>query len=440
MAPIIYLILQLFLRLRLVSSVGISLTAPINPVEEGNMLSIHCQVQQLKISEHVVEMSRNVTGLNDRVSLDTKMMVDDDDERFFLAQRRLQDNSMVYFLSIIEITRDTDEGVYHCIIREKDSLAEIKRESVTVSFKYFPTDIYPICYPSDYDSGEITMTAGQKMTINCTSELGNPDIEIVWLKNDDPLESTKSTENGHSTLQLTFTTSMDDDGAIYVCRITSVAFPDELRNCHVGPFKILPDPNDAKKPPSADTGNTNNKVEHTPREITVAPKVGKSSNNKNGPTYITTECSEVCDENILYWIIATIIAGTLAIVFCIVGIIIFVRYRRRRKEEHKKRENSRNSHYQNREAIYAEVDTRPPEGGTPGGSGGGDNNDNKLYMALDKSSYISTIDTSRASAGASSVPVSPETEPLNSPATTTTPQSLEDPYSTRNVTHTTFGL
>ena len=147
MGPIIYFILQLlFLRLRLVSSVEISLTAPINPAEEGNMLSIHCQVQQLKFNEHVVEMSRNVAGLIDKVSIGYKMMVDDDDERFFLAQRQLKDSSMVYFLSII-IARDTDEGVYS-VIRRHDSLTEIKRGSVTVLFKYFPTDIYPrpICY------------------------------------------------------------------------------------------------------------------------------------------------------------------------------------------------------------------------------------------------------------------------------------------------------
>ena len=237
-------------------------------------------------------MSRNVAGLIHRVSIGYKMMVDDDDERFFLAQRQLKDSSMVYFLSIINIARDTDEGVYS-VIRRQDSLAEIKRGSVTVLFKYFPTDIYPrpICYPSDYD---------------------------------------------HFTLQLTFITSMDDDGAIYVCRITSVTFPDELCHCHVGPFKMLPDPKTTLTPSSANTSNTNNKV--TPGEITVVPKDGKGSNgpDANGPHYITSECSEVCDEHILYWIIATIITGNLAIVFCIVGIIILVRYRRRLKEEHKK--------------------------------------------------------------------------------------------------------
>ena len=157
----------------------------------------------------------------------------------------------------------------------------------------------------------------------------------------------------HFTLQLTFITSMDDDGAIYVCRITSVTFPDELCHCHVGPFKMLPDPKTTLTPSSANTSNTNNKV--TPGEITVVRKDGKGSNgpDANGPHYITSECSEVCDEHILYWIIATIITSNLAIVFCIVGIIILVRYRRRLKEEHKKR-------------------------GGPRWSGGGGNNDNKL--------------------------------------------------------------
>ncbi len=542
MAPILYLILQALLRFRLVSMVDleIDLTAPINPVETGNMLSIHCRIQGLSISSHTVTITRNMSGSSERLAMDDTIL--NQDERFFLAYRRLQDNAVVFFLSIIDITRE-DEGIYNCILRDKDTLLEIVRDSVTVLFKYFPADIYPICSPSETDLPDgLAMIAGQQMSLNCSSELGNPEVTMEWTKDDRVIESSAEgrTESGLSFVELTFTTAMDDDQAIYICKIKSIAFPENQRSCHVGPFKITPDPSApvTKKPQPVPPNKIPNRPPHLPEDktrTTMSP--GETRHSKSGgdggPTYITADCSDVCEENILYWVIATIIAGTLAIVFCIIGIIIFVRYRRRRKEENKKKENSRNSHYQNREAIYAEVETRGDEGvgeGGPGGGGGGGSgvgggaageagtiqvqrgepgliqvqrgepgtiqvqrgepgtiqvqrgepgtiqvqrgepgtiqvqrgepgtiqvqrlgrigdgegtiqvqriirrtpgapDENKLFMALDTSSYISTIDTSRSL---------PESEPLYNQNQPTS--SVEDPYSTRNVTHTTFGL
>lgn len=438
MAPVFYLILHVLLqRFRTVSmaDLKITLTAPINPVEAGNMLSIHCQVVGLSFTRHTLELARNVTGVDDRISFDNTMM-EETDERFFLASRRLQ--NQVYFLSIIDITRE-DEGVYHCVVREKSSLRELQRKSVTVLFKYFPADIYPKCSPESEMSGGLTVYAGRSIQLNCTSELANPHVTIEWTRADQVINDNieRHEENGNVVLTLTLRPTMDEDNAIYVCQITSNAFPETSSTCHVGPLKVIRDPSApvTRPPPKDNTVPLNRVIPHP--GTTASPNDVKHG---GGPTYITTECSEVCDENILYWIIATIIAGTLAVVFCIIGIVIFVRYRRRRKEETKKKESSRNSHYQNREAIYAEVDLRPSTSSsdpplsptttttTTATASTTPADENKLYMAVDKSSYISTIDTSR-------VATVPEAEPLYSQNT-----QFEDPYSTRNVTHTTFGL
>ena len=93
----------------------IKVTAPINPVREDAMISIHCQIWN-KVEGQEVTMSRKLKGAarSQRLSWDEKVQNDDDD-RIFLAERRLTDGSVVYFLSIIEVTQ-SDEGTYFCKI------------------------------------------------------------------------------------------------------------------------------------------------------------------------------------------------------------------------------------------------------------------------------------------------------------------------------------
>ena len=86
-------------------------TAPLKEVEEGAILSVHCQVTELE-EGHEVTLYRIRDGQSvQRVSVGDILTQDED--RLFLATRQLGDGSTVYFLSVMEVTR-SDQGTYRC--------------------------------------------------------------------------------------------------------------------------------------------------------------------------------------------------------------------------------------------------------------------------------------------------------------------------------------
>ncbi len=86
----------------LVRSIDIEISAPVNPVETGVIFSVLCQVRGLN-NKHEVALYRTDVN-NETVRLSSKDEVDasdiDNDERVFLAVRRLMDGSEIYFLTI----------------------------------------------------------------------------------------------------------------------------------------------------------------------------------------------------------------------------------------------------------------------------------------------------------------------------------------------------
>ena len=359
-------ILSLILTsLRTIHAERILASAPVSPVEEGSLLSIHCQVWDLKRQHKVFLLRETVTAGYESLSMGNIVQTSEDD-RVFLAERHLGDGSIVYFLTIIDVTRQ-DEGRYTCKVMSPSLSDVIVEGSVEINVQYFPDEIFPICSPGNAPN----VWLGQELTLNCSSETAFPRVNLAWSKSgvDVPHASNQVTRHGYSFSVLKFRPTLSDNGMIFVCTMSSSAFPETVQTCHVGPIRVeggnqigvfTPRPEIIKSSsaPSDDESNWNLETR------TIATIPDRKTCNDFCPTYTNT---------FLYWVLATIATSFLALMLCIIGIVLLVKYRRATMDNRERTQQlSLQRQQQAIEDVYEKVDYRP---GQP-----------TLYMSLDKAS------------------------------------------------------
>ena len=283
-------------------------TAPLASVKEGGILSIHCKVSQ-KDQKQAMSISRRLVGEDtaEKLALNKQIVDPAVHRNYFLAYRKLKDGSDVYFLSITQATR-SDEGQYLCALLEAGSWSVEQEDSVDISVKYFPTG--PVCDPT----GPQTVMEDSLMTLNCSSESGNPPVSIYWEQTgstEEPLhaEVTNFDSNGVYTVATFEPKLSQHKDAMFVCKIKSKYFS-TVEECHMGPLSIIPNPD---KP----TTTAVTPVHVTPPIYTVVNET-------------IDDCHEVCAEmtaeSVFRWTIATVISGLLALVFLVFGIILLIKY------------------------------------------------------------------------------------------------------------------
>ena len=346
-----------------VSATRLSLKVPVNPVPEGGMLSIHCQIFDLDPA-YEVTLSRQLGDDNQRLSwnLDLLQSVED---RVFLAIRQLEDGSVVYFMSITEVNK-SDQGKYSCRILSLagDLPRDIQSESVSVYIQYFPDS--PEC-KTEQGSG---LESGQKVTVTCSANRAEPDVDLQWKRTGEgdlsgASLSTRTTSDRRFT-SITLQVRPDDDQIILVCQMMSDAFPERMATCHVGPIKVSG--NTDVKPSVAmipGTGtHTDISVTH---DVSTALVVRKTTKDQED----ITECRKSCSTlTITYWILATAIGGFLALILFIGTIaLLFKLYKLNQSPYCKPRTGVTLQRRQTRD-IYVELD----KGGK----------DAKVYMSLDR--------------------------------------------------------
>ena len=363
---------------KLVSTARITIAAntPVNPVKTGGILSLHCRIWNLDRS-HTVSIYRKVTGSHSEI-----LTVNDDvlpaiEDRVFLAVRQLPDGSAVYFLSITDITRN-DQGAYSCKVvgtADNDETVTLAREVADVEVQYFPVDSNPLCTPNE----ALTLTEGKLTTFNCSAEAANPTVEMRWVKTGHGKlhqQNQATVRDGVVYNELQIVPTISDKGKMFICQITSPVFPDAVQSCHIGPVDIIRDPNIGGG--SSSGGKDPNAATEEP------PKQGDGRGNSIETAIETTveltiksDCLKACSTTLAgspasYWIIATVVAGILALTFLLIGIILIVKYNRihvvrSRSYAGTTRQLPPNL---NREYIYSELEHKPL--------------DSQVYMSLDK--------------------------------------------------------
>ena len=344
----------------------ISVKAPINPVRLDAMLSLICKVQNLE-STHDIAISKEAKdGRNyEALTLDEKIQTED--SRVFLAVRQLADHK-VYFLSIINVQRE-DQGIYKCKLLRKNPTTEIKAHPVMVNITYLP-DENPECASAGHLSNNLM--EGDTLNWNCSSEEGFPRVSLTWVRSNTGAElpATDHSQNGRVIAELSHTLTRSDNKAIFICKLSSPAFPDieNKKACHIGPIEVKPNP----EKPFDNSAYIDNRDDANNRDDGTNNVV--SSVDFPTPGSPTIECKEYCSNistPVFQWIVATILVGILAIIFLIIGIVMSIKLCHLNNSSKSRVVQRRYLPAHGVDDTYAELE--------------GKREDNRVYMMLDRS-------------------------------------------------------
>ncbi len=345
----------------------VEVTGPVNPVKTGGILSVHCRVFNME-DGYEVTISRQLRGQtkNRRISWNHDVL-SSVEERVFLAVRQLDDASFVYFLSIIDVTK-RDEGVYSCkVISTEDTIREVDVDSVNIAISFFPDEIYPLCDQPQ----EMTFYQGSEVTFNCSSNAGNPLVSLTWIRTGSGSipEANQVTHDGLTYSVLKLRPTVKDTESMYICQISSEAFPEIVKSCHVGPIFVLQRASDKNQnggggggvtPPPFTVPNIRSPKPKSPIKQDT-PRLGES---------LSSRCDEMCsvlNSPALYWILATSVASFSAFIFFIIGLTLLVKVCRLTGSQ-----KMRPIYTCATEDIYVDLDGRVDE--------------NRVYMTLEKPS------------------------------------------------------
>ncbi|XP_072047481.1 uncharacterized protein [Amphiura filiformis] len=326
-------------------------TAPVNPVNEGELLSIHCQVWDLN-PNHEVSIHRQLDHKTERLTVNEDVMSTVDD-RVFIAVRLLADGSAVYFLTITDVTRQ-DSGNYSCKVVNAAEVKKVAESDLNITIHYFPSEVNPVC-------GKLSQQEwleGTTISLNCTSEKGNPPVRIEWKQGAlGSLPEARYISRGdmtYSELNLRLTTN--HNGALFLCEIRSKPFGNKVSSCHIGPIAVRPNKNGENK---LETPTVVTKTKPGNTETGTIPKLPVSKDDclKNCSPYSTS---------VLFWVIATVASAVIALIFLLMGATLIVKYMRIRQTNQRTFMAQRVG-----EDIYAEVESK-------------NENRSRLYMSLQR--------------------------------------------------------
>ena len=332
----------------------VSVSAPVNPVAEGEILSLYCQVRNLAEGQSVEIFRKTLTKV-ERLSIKEDVL-GYVDNRVFLAHRRASDGSSAYFLSITEVTRH-DQGEYFCKVGNDSNFGTlIAKASFDFTVTYFPPKTDPICTPGSLAINEYEL---DDMELTCSSHVGNPPVTIYWRRYGDKQHLNATLIRTGSRVQSVLKVTPEFYGmkTIFICEIVSKAYPGRNESCKVGPLSLgnVPDEDNVVK---VTTGLDERGHQLLSTQYTLSD---------NDQTVVSKEefCNDKCffkQSKYPFWIITTIVTGIIAfIMFCVISILYF-KYLR-------KTDSQRNvSRRQHTDEIYTELEIK--------------RNENSLYMTL----------------------------------------------------------
>ena len=324
---------------KFVSPTRVELTTPVNPAKENAMLALHCQIWDLNDSQ-TVTIYRVIGGQTEDLTYGEDLLASVDD-RVYLARRILSDGSVVYFLSIMGVNKK-DQGQYYCEVLSRQNegssrvLSRNAIDDVEVRVYYYPEDTYPMCTTK---APQIIYT-GTRIVLNCTSESGFPLVSLSW-KRTRTHKETKTIQidnNGTSYAELAVDVTLADQNDIFLCEMKSTAFPEHKgKTCHIGPFKIMQNPDHSLYPVEDSVQSTDNINVHD--LITKPNKIYTDASITKDKKHCQKLCSSSMSSNLSVWRMATLIAGALAFVLLIIGLTLYVKiyqetaYRKRRQAQ-----------------------------------------------------------------------------------------------------------
>ena len=214
--------------------------------KEGDTIELACIITALTPSDTIDYVKWTKSEMTGEMiySIFDNVTIADPLNRYSVVEV-VQSTLRIYTLMITDV-QPQDGGLYACHVgyTSGDSNPSAKSKSIDILVVYFtpPPETSPSCQA---DSDVDALTIGASLSLNCSSEPGNPVVNITWsrltpsgIAEEIPtvMETTTGTDLVVSLYILNIT--VDHDGDEFVCSITSGKFPDFSRSCTVGPLVV----------------------------------------------------------------------------------------------------------------------------------------------------------------------------------------------------------
>ena len=293
------------------SETRVQVTTPINPITVGGILPFQCQIWNMQ-DDYGVMIARRIDGQVQRVTMGNVILDSPVLSRVFLAVRSLTGGSKIYFLTMLNVT-PLDQGQYWCTvtaISHTGVTRDLARDLMNVQIRSFPAKGNPSC---TINPNKLVYQEGDRFELLCSSERGSPPVQLKWSRLGfteyfPPINS--STENKvYSKVEITANSIYQN--AMFICDMTSQAFPDYRRTCSIG--LIVTQQRSAAESPSLVTQRS--------RETHF--------NIVNAQNTVTNDCSDTCESSsktVFYLIIFTMAASLLCLIFIITTTVMCCKY------------------------------------------------------------------------------------------------------------------
>ena len=292
------------------------------PITVNGLLVVQCKVWDVperamitleleKIDGRIVDIANGVYKSESGVNVNQNA-----DRRYYLSTRTIGD-ATIYFLTVTQVTAD-DEGSYICTSFARET-RKVEAHKAVVKLRYFPNNQYPVC--SDTPRNPIRIPDNRYLTLRCTTNMGNPPVNISWHhgSNNANISERQWKEDDELISERRHTLTMEDQNAVFICRISSDMFWGRSEICQVGPLRLYsdeyPDPGD--QPLSVDNGGG--------LQVSAPP----SNTAKAGLNCKQETCERSFKVHVL--IIAVGFTTILCLVFIITTIIMCYKYKAKRE-------------------------------------------------------------------------------------------------------------
>ena len=156
----------------------VEVTVPIHQVTASGILAFQCKIWNLQ-DDNMVNILRVVNGRAEPITTGDGYIPSPVHDRVFLDLRTAQDESVVYFVTILDIT-DEDNGEYMCkVVSIVDGdYVNIAKDSIEIIVYSYPNRKYPICTSLPVSLHHLSVK--DTMTLTCASEITVPMVDLLW--------------------------------------------------------------------------------------------------------------------------------------------------------------------------------------------------------------------------------------------------------------------
>ncbi len=221
----------------------VSLNVP-EYVLQGGKATLECRISAFSstIDEATIERRFGSSPMSStRQPLATNRGIDEDaPDKMELSVSKLPDGTYRMILTINDISRE-DAAFYTCSAGRQlpTGFISLGSEMSYLAVLFPPSTDYPSCSLIPQD-GSLDKEVGDILEMSCTSELANPNVNLVWGRTGVGVipEPTEYISSNILRSEISITVTKDDDKAYFVCITKSAAFSNYAESCVVGPISL----------------------------------------------------------------------------------------------------------------------------------------------------------------------------------------------------------